>query len=385
LKHLAVLKLNGGLGTTMGCVGPKSTVQIRAGKTFLDLILKKIADLNRENDLAIPLLLMNSFNTDAETKKYLQEAKMGVEVMHFVQSQHPRCRQADHEVVVDQINETTLKEKDLWYPPGHGDVYEALVSSGVLSELEKRDIRYLFISNVDNLGATVDACILNEMVARKAEFLMELTKKTLADVKGGTLIEYQEQIRLLELAQVPPQHVEEFKSIDKFQTFNTNNIWVSVAAIKRLVETNGLRDMEIIVNPKKLKSGTPVIQLERAMGSAIRFFNNSNGIQVDRSRFLPVKKTDDLLLLRSNVYKLVDDAQLVLAARNKKAPLVKLDARYFGKIADFEARFERIPDLSRVEELVVEGDVKFSNDKKDCELLTGKVLVNSETKNKCFL
>ena len=77
----------------------------------------------------------------------------------------------------------------------------------------------------DNTGAVVDTNILNKMCESEAEFLMEVTEKTRADVKGGTLIWYENKLRLLELAQVPRQYQEEFKSVKKFNVFNTNNIW----------------------------------------------------------------------------------------------------------------------------------------------------------------
>ena len=85
---------------------------------------------------------------------------------------------------------------------------------------------------------------------------MELTDKTRADVKGGTLINYDGQVRLLEIAQVPKEHVEEFKSIKKFKYFNTNNLWINLKAVKRLVESNGI-ESEIIPNYKTISKALP--------------------------------------------------------------------------------------------------------------------------------
>ena len=64
----------------------------------------------------------------------------------------------------------------------------------------------------------------------------------------------------------------------------------------------GTLDMEIIVNPKTTDEGVRVIQLEIAVGAAMKCFEKCKGIKVPRSRFLPVKKTDDLLLIKSNLY-----------------------------------------------------------------------------------
>merc|ERR1712193_277798 len=90
-----------------------------------------------------------------------------------------------------------------------------------------------FMSNIDNLGAIVDFNILKSFMHQQNEFIMEVTDKTRADVKGGTLIEYEGKLRLLEVAQVPKSHLEEFKSIKKFSVFNTNNIWVNLESVKQ--------------------------------------------------------------------------------------------------------------------------------------------------------
>ena len=105
--------------------------------------------------------------------------------------------------------------------------------------------KYVFLSNIDNLGATVDLGILKEIITEGSEFIMEVTDKTRADVKGGTLINYEGHLRLLEVAQVPKDHLEEFKSVKKFNVFNTNNLWISLDSIKTAVEERTL-DMEVI-------------------------------------------------------------------------------------------------------------------------------------------
>ena len=110
-----------------------------------------------------------------------------------------------------------------WYPPGHGDMYRSLANSGVLDRLIAEGKEYLFVSNIDNLGATVDPTILQHMHENpECEFIMEVTDKTRADVKGGTLIEYDGKLRLLEIAQVPKEHTEDFKSITKVPPPHTN-------------------------------------------------------------------------------------------------------------------------------------------------------------------
>lgn len=218
----------------------------------------------------------------------------------------------------------------------------------------------MFLSNIDNLGATVDLHILKHLLVDQTrhEFVMEVTDKTRADVKGGTLIEYQGKLRLLEIAQVPKDYVDEFKSVSKFRIFNTNNLWVNLSAIKRILEENSLQ-MEIIVNQKTLERGTNIIQLETASGAAIQSFEGAQGINVPRRRFLPVKTTSDLLLVMSNLFTL-QRGNLVMNPKRSfpTVPLVKLGTS-FNKVKDFLSRFESIPDCLELDSLTVSGDVTF--------------------------
>ncbi|KAL8550089.1 hypothetical protein ACS0TY_008788 [Phlomoides rotata] len=248
LDKLVVLKLNGGLGTTMGCTGPKSVIEVRNGLTFLDLIVIQIEYLNTKYGCNVPLLLMNSFNTHDDTLKIVEKyTKSNIDIHTFNQSQYPRLVVEDFTPLPSKGNNT----KEAWYPPGHGDVFPSLKNSGKLDALLSKGKEYVFVANSDNLGAVVDLKILNHLVKNKNEYCMEVTPKTLADVKGGTLISYEGKVQLLEIAQVPDEHVNEFKSIEKFKIFNTNNLWVNLQAINRLVEADALK-MEIIPNPKVL-------------------------------------------------------------------------------------------------------------------------------------
>jgi len=354
LDKLVVLKLNGGLGTTMGCTGPKSVIEVRNGLTFLDLIVIQIENLNSKYGCNVPLLLMNSFNTHDDTLKIVEKySSSNVEIHTFNQSQYPR-------LVVDDFSPLPSKGqtgKDGWYPPGHGDVFPSLRNSGKLDALLSQGKEYVFAANSDNLGALVDLKILNHLVHNKNEYCMEVTPKTLADVKGGTLISYEGRVQLLEIAQVPDEHVNEFKSIEKFKIFNTNNLWANLKAIKRLVEADALK-MEIIPNPKEV-DGVKVLQLETAAGAAIRFFDNAIGINVPRSRFLPVKATSDLLLVQSDLYTLEDGFVIRNKARKNPAnPSIELGPE-FKKVGNFLNRFKSIPSIVELDSLKVTGDVWF--------------------------
>ncbi|RKO90642.1 UTP--glucose-1-phosphate uridylyltransferase family, partial [Blyttiomyces helicus] len=355
LAKLAVLKLNGGLGTTMGCVGPKSAIEVRDGMTFLDLTVHQIEHLSEVHNVQVPLILMNSFNTDSDTARIIQKySSHNVNIMTFNQSRYPRIAK---ESLLPMPKDPVGSLSD-WYPPGHGDLFESLFNSGTLDELLAAGKEYLFVSNVDNLGATVDTTILHHMIDSDAEFIMEVTDKTKADIKGGTLVDYDGQIRLLEIAQVKAENVDDFKSVNKFKIFNTNNLWISLKAIKRLIDSNEL-NLEIIVNNKIAESGEKVIQLETAVGAAIKHFQRAHGVNVPRRRFLPVKSTSDLFLITSDLYSR-KNGQLTLNPKRifNTVPLVKL-GDHFKKVAHFLSRFQGPPHILELDHLTVTGDVFF--------------------------
>ncbi|XP_052766080.1 UTP--glucose-1-phosphate uridylyltransferase-like isoform X2 [Mya arenaria] len=358
LDKLVVVKLNGGLGTSMGCKGPKSAIAVRNEFTFLDLNVQQIETLNRKYNTDVPLVLMNSFNTDEDTEKILARYnQVRVNIFTFTQSRFPRI---NRESLLPIATNFGPESAEGWYPPGHGDIYASFYNSGLLEEFIKQGKKYMFISNIDNLGATVDLNILNGLInsEKKLEFLMEVTDKTRADIKGGTLVEYEGKLRLLEIAQVPKDYVDEFKSISKFKIFNTNNLWVNLDAIKRVVEDRSIH-MEIIVNPKTLDNGVNVIQLETAVGAAIKSFDGAKGINVPRSRFLPVKTTSDLLIIMSNLYSLRAGSLKMNPKRSfPTVPLCKLGSQ-FSKVKDFLYRFASIPDILELDHLTVSGDVTF--------------------------
>ncbi|KAL9903941.1 UTP--glucose-1-phosphate uridylyltransferase isoform X1 [Glossina fuscipes] len=363
LDKLVVVKLNGGLGTSMGCHGPKSVIPVRSDLTFLDLTVQQIEHLNKTYNANVPLVLMNSFNTDEDTEKIIRKYKgFRVQIYTFNQSCFPRiCRESFLPIAKDC---NVDKDIEAWYPPGHGDFYDTFRNSDLLKQFIDEGREYCFLSNIDNLGATVDLNILNKLVGEECldkpvEFVMEVTDKTRADVKGGTLIQFENKLRLLEIAQVPKERVDEFKSVKTFKFFNTNNIWAKLDAIDRVCRHHTL-NMEIIVNNKTLENGLRVVQLETAVGAAMKCFDGSIGINVPRSRFLPVKKTSDLFLVMSNLYNL-KNGSLVMSPQRMfpTTPLVKLGENHFGKVKEFLGRFANIPDIIELDHLTVSGDVTF--------------------------
>jgi UTP--glucose-1-phosphate uridylyltransferase len=356
LSRLAVCKLNGGLGTSMGCAGPKSSITVKDGRSFLDLILLQLEHIEKTKNVNIPLLLMNSFHTHPETLKLLEDRKTSFSIECFQQNQFLRIDKD-----TDQPLDPELLGEDAWYPPGHGDIYSCLKDQGLMDRLLSEGKEILFVSNADNLGAVSDPKIVHYMLSNDIPYVMEMTPKTQADIKGGTLYEDREgKLHLLELAQVPQQHVGEFCSTRKFKVFNTNNIWINLRHLKEKME-QGAMDLNLIVNEKQVV-GRPVVQLETAIGAGLESFDEAKGLVVERDRFLPVKNTSDLMLLQSGLFAFEEGRMTHHPTPNQKnLPLVTWKAP-FTNLGEFQKRIPIIPDMRELESLEMEGDVTFEGE-----------------------
>ncbi len=362
--RVAVVKLNGGLGTSMGLDRAKSLLPIRGDLSFLDLIARQIMALREEHGQAVPLLLMNSFRTEQDSLAALGPYS-GLELedvpLSFLQHRIPKVLEATLEPA------ESPGDPDLaWCPPGHGDLYTALVTSGALPRLLEAGIEVAFVSNADNLGAVLDLALLGYMVEKELGFLMEVADRTAADRKGGHLCRLADgRLALRESAQCPPEEKAEFQDIERYRYFNTNNIWVNLRVLGRLLEEHdGVLPLPTIVNRKRLDprdAGSPeVVQLESAMGAAISLFPDAAAVRVPRVRFSPVKTTDDLLAVRSDAYRLTPDWRVVLQADRGAPPHVVLDPAYYKLVDEFERRFPSgPPSLHACDALDVQGDVTF--------------------------
>ncbi len=302
LKQLAVIKLNGGLGTSMGLKKAKTLLPVKGQLTFLDIIAQQILYMRKEYNCQIPVIFMNSFNTQKDTlellAKYPELSRQSCS-LDFVQNKFPKIRKED-------FCPLTHKDDSLnWNPPGHGDIYSCLAQDKIIDKLLDSGIEYIFVSNSDNLGAQADLKILNYMADNKIPFIMEVCQRTEMDKKGGHLAERTDgRLILRETAQCPDDETDEFQNISLYNYFNTNNLWIDLKALKTAMEeNNNVLDLPLIINPKKVED-TPVYQLETAMGSAISVFDGAKAVLVNRDRFAPVKKTQDLLLIWSDVYEL---------------------------------------------------------------------------------
>merc|ERR1719487_1724774 len=363
LKKTAVVKLNGGLGTGMGLDKAKSLLPVKDGDTFLDLIAKQVVDMRKKYG-GVKFMLMNSFSTSADTmaflKKYPELAKD--KSIEFVQNKVPKIAKSDLTAA------TCPGEPDNeWCPPGHGDIYAALIGSGRLQELLDAGVEYVCVSNSDNLGATLDLDLLTYFAKTGAPFMMEVCRRTENDKKGGHLAvrSKDNQLILRESAQCADEDEKDFQNISKHMYFNTNNLWVRLSALKKLIdESDGAIKLPVIMNGKtvdpKDDSSTPVWQLETAMGAAIECFQGAKAVEVPRTRFAPVKKCSDLFLLRSDAY-VIEDFKPVLAKGVPAAPTIDLDGKKYKMVPQLDKCTPKgVPSLKQCKKLTVKGEVVFS-------------------------
>jgi len=358
-KHSVRITLNGGLGTSMGLTGPKSLIDVKDGKTFLEIILQQVQHHN------VKLALMNSFSTHKDTLLALSKINPPSFPLTFLQHKFPKILQEGMEP------SSWPENPDLeWNPPGHGDVYTALYTSGMLKTLLDEGITYAFISNSDNLGAGMDASLLGYFSDNKFPFMMEVAEKTPADLKGGHLARHKTgRLILREIAQCPKEEVGAFKDIRRYGYFNTNNIWINLKFLNDLIEKEKTIRLPMILNPKTLdprnESSPGVFQVETAMGAAISLFEGATAVKVPRSRFFPVKKCSDLLAVRSDCFVFSKEKNLMInparILKNKSSTMkIDLDPKYYGKIDLLEERFkDGVPSLVDCESLTIEGDVFF--------------------------
>jgi len=364
LDKTVVLKLNGGLGTGMGLEKAKSLLQVKDKDTFIDFIAKQIISF-RQNKGNVKSMFMNSFSTSADTKDALKG--------------HPELVGDGWEVVqnkVPKIDASTMKPAKWapnpakeWCPPGHGDLYPALAGTGMLDKLLADGIKYMFVSNSDNLGATLDIALLNYFAESDKSFVMEVCTRTEADKKGGHLAvrTADGQLLLRESAQCADEDEKEFQNTEKHKYFNTNNLWIRLDKLKEVLDANaGVVPLPMIKNSKTVDPGdgdsAAVFQLETAMGAAIESFKGAGAVVVDRSRFAPVKTCADLLRVRSDAYEVTEDFRLVLSADcNGNPPVVDLDKKVYKKVSGLDEMLSKggLPSLKHCTKLSVKGKVIF--------------------------
>jgi UTP--glucose-1-phosphate uridylyltransferase len=368
LGRTAVIKLNGGLGTSMGLDRAKSLLEVRDGQSFLDIICRQVLHARGEYGVRLPLLFMNSFRTSGDTSKVLERyPDLAVDdlPLELLQNKEPKLR-SDDLTPVEWPDDPDLE----WCPPGHGDLYTALRGTGLIDRLLDAGYTQVFVSNSDNLGAVPSPRVAEWFARSGAPFAVEAVRRTPSDRKGGHFAVRRSDGRIVlrETAQTLEEDKAALADLDRHRFTSTNNLWFDLAAMKAELDArDGILGLPLIKNTKTVDpadSGTPeVIQVETAMGAAIEVFEGAQVIEVFRDRFVPVKTTNDLLVLRSDCYDFEGDAQLRLAEGLQHVPFVDLDPRYYKLVREFDARFaEGVPSLRQAAQLVVNGDWYFGSD-----------------------
>lgn len=359
------IKLNGGLGTSMGMERAKSLLCVRRGLSFLDIIARQALHLRQKYDARLPLIFMNSFRTSGDTLdalgRYEDLAVDGLP-LDFLQNKEPKL------LTADLTPASWPKDPDLeWCPPGHGDLYTALRGTGLLDRLIEQGYRYVFVSNSDNLGAVPDPRVAGWFASTGAPFAIEAVRRTASDRKGGHFARRKADGRIVlrETAQTLPEDREALADLDRHRFTSTNNLWFDLHAMKAVLDgREGILGLPLIRNVKHVDPADPsspeVVQIETAMGAAIEVFAGARLIEVGRDRFIPVKTTNDLLVLRSDVYEIGADFALTQVATD--VPYVDLDADHYKVVGEFDKRFpEGAPSLAKATALKVEGDWTFGH------------------------
>lgn len=366
LRHTVVIKLNGGLATSMGLDRAKTLLPVKDGQTFLDISVRQVLAVRAQFGVSLPLIFMNSFRTREDTLAALErypELPVAGLPLDFLQNREPKLR-ADDLTPVEWPADPSLE----WCPPGHADLYPTLRSSGLLAALLDRDYWYAFCTNADNLGAVADARIAGWLAVNEIPFALESARRTPADRKGGHLAMRSADHRLVlrETAQTSPEDTQGMQDLERHRYCNTNNVWIDLRQLAAELEASGgVLDLPLIRNEKTVDPAdadtTRVVQIEAAMGAAVQAFAGARTVLVGRERFAPVKTTNDLLVVRSDRYRLGDGARLL---RTTDTPiLVDLDPKFFALLPDFDAHFPAgPPSLVECTRLTVRGDVTFDAD-----------------------
>ena len=365
LASTVVIKLNGGLGTSMGLDRAKSLLEVRDGLSFLDVIARQVLALRTKYDVRLPLLFMDSFRTRDDTLSALASYDGLADAdlpLDFLQNKEPK-------LVADDLTPASWPPDPSleWCPPGHGDLYTVLRSQGLLDAMLDAGFTQAFVSNSDNLGAVADPRVAGWFASSGAPFAIEAVRRTPSDRKGGHFARRKSDGRIVlrETAQTLDEDKDALADLDRHRFCSTNNLWFDIRAMRdELDERDGILGLAMIRNTKTVDpsdaDSPEVIQIETAMGAAIEVFDGATTIEVGRDRFVPVKTTNDLLVLRSDCYELDDDA--VLTQVPATIPFIDLSSAY-KLVGRFDERFpDGVPGLGEARSFVVKGDYVFGAD-----------------------
>ncbi|KAL9437861.1 hypothetical protein AB3S75_023685 [Citrus x aurantiifolia] len=343
LDKLVVVKFNGALGTNMGFSGPKSAIEVKNNLTPLDLMVDQVESLNSKYGCNVPLLLMDTAETQDHVQKVLEKysnSKVDIHSLSLSQQPHEKSFEGH-------------SRKDKLYPSSdHSVVFLSLMKSGTLDLLLVQGKEYALVVDSDNVAAVADPKIFNHLIQNQIEYCMEVAPVPSIDLRNSLINLRPGKFQLVDITQNPTK-----QSGGKFKFINTRSMWVNLRAIKRLIDTDELK-IENFSSSKEVNDDQ-IISRGTGADSAIQFFDHTIGINVAQSRYLPVNSTSDLFLLQSDLYTADEGILVQNPARDNPAnPSIELGPE-FEKVNDFQSRFKSIPSIINLDSLKVEGDVWF--------------------------
>ena len=287
--QVGAVVLAGGMATRFGGV-VKAEVEALDGASFLELKVRDARAVARRAGGRVPVLAMTSFATDEAVRE--AAARLTTEeapVRCFGQSISLRLTE-DGEPFRDGAGEPSP------YAPGHGDLTSALRSSGELRRFRDAGGRLLFMSNVDNLGATLDPAVLGAHLDAGTDLTCEVVDKLPGD-RGGAPAIVDGKRQIVEAFRFPPTFDQ-----DAIAVFNTNTFVFDAAAIDRDFELTWFA-------VRKTVDGRPAVQFERLVGELTRALP-CRFLRVERDgpdgRFQPAKDPAELERRRPRIRELLE-------------------------------------------------------------------------------
>lgn len=288
---VAALILNGGMATRFGGA-VKGAVPVLFGRPDLSFLALKLAGVRAAG---APAVIMHSFATATASAQHLAAIDWAGlppgDRLEFVQSLLPRVL-PDGTPLVSMPGAEVLPDTTVYAAPGHGDALRRVRDSGVLAQLRARGVEHVMISNVDNLGATLDPALLGahlQAVAGGAELSVEVVRRQPEDA-GGCVAEVAGRPVIVESFRLPAE-----TPLENYPHFNTNTLWITLAALEREHPLSWFPVTRTVEWPGR--GEMPAIQFEQLIGQVTEFARAAC-LQVDRARFLPIKSREDLAAAR---------------------------------------------------------------------------------------
>lgn len=281
--ELAFCTMAGGMATRMGGV-VKALAEVFGGHTFLAMRLAENRAASALAGHSVPLWLMTSDATDDPIREALAAAKAPPHVAEFMQDLSLRLN-PDGSLFKDDRGRPSV------HATGHGDLVDALRRSGLLERFVEAGGRYVWLTNVDNLGASIDPVVLGKLVSSGKDVQCEVCRKE--GDRGGIPVHAEGRLQVLEEFRLPPDF-----DAARVDVFNTNTFLVRAEPLLRAPLTWTYFEVE------KKVYGRPAIQFERLVQELTAHLPSSY-LEVPRdgaaSRFLPVKDFDELARRRANI------------------------------------------------------------------------------------